>query len=152
MLTTDLAATSLFLSSVALDARELDNASNGRPNVAVLLSVAIFVAAPPVIHLVHRRIGAALGSFALRAGAPPLLGLLAASMCATPAPDEPDDCAPVMTLGGIVLGALAASAIDVATLSYEAVGSGAAPAQQFGVLPVLSADGKRGELRLVGTF
>jgi hypothetical protein len=152
LLTTDLVATTLFLSDTLLDSMAVDNATLLRPGVPIVLSVGIFVAAPPAIHFAHGRIAAGLGSLGLRTGLPFLLGLLGKSSCSNRNTDgEYSDCPGALELGGVLIGVMAASAIDAAALSTEVPSS--EPARpRLGLLPVLSADGKRGELRLLGTF
>ncbi len=144
VMTADLAAASIFVTGIVIVRHS--------PTVPLVLGAAVFVAAPPAIHFAHGRVGAGLGSLGLRLALPTAFGLLGRTSCN---PGDPGDsyraCQGVNEVLYGILGMVVASTIDAAALSTEKL-SADASGPQVGFSPVLSADGKRAELRLVGSF
>ena len=107
------------------------------------------------MHLAHARFGMAPASLAVRVltpGAGFLLGM-AAQNCNGSAKSEEGICAGTGSTVGLLLGIALASAIDAGLFARDNPRPAAlSDATSFGVTPVLSADGKRAELRAFGRF
>jgi len=125
-------------------------------NVAATLGLAGYAAGAPVMHLVHERPGAAAASLGLRLALPLLGGALGAQSQTCPPPSTSGDDYGNCGLGGLVLGlsagVLAAVIIDATALSFERVEAEPPAGPRLSFAPVISNDGKRGELRVFGTF
>ena len=96
LLATDAAAIAM---SVIVDQVSADGGD--RPGALATLTIASYFFAAPMLHGVHRQGKRALGSFALRAGLPLLLGLLGEEIDGTP---ECDICADTLRSDGKVIG------------------------------------------------
>jgi hypothetical protein len=108
IITGDAAAIAL---SLAIDRVAADG--GGRPGALATLTIASYFFTAPMIHGLHRQGTRALGSFALRAGLPLLLGLLGEELDGTP---ECDFCMDSLRsegkLIGLTAGVLIAMAVD----------------------------------------
>ncbi len=106
--TTDIAA---VVMSLAVDRISADGGD--RPGALATLTIASYFFAAPMVHGVHRQGKRALGSFALRAGLPLLLGLLGEELDGTP---DCDSCQDTLRsegkLIGLTAGVLIAMAVD----------------------------------------
>lgn len=150
----DAAATGLFIGALELGHGDLyDTGGSLGANALATLGIAGYVGGAPVIHLVHGRPGYAGGSALLRIGLP-LIGGVVGNGAATCPPPEGDygNCGLPELLVGFVGGLVAASVIDSALFAWERPKAEPPVGPQLSLLPVLSSDGKRGELRLFGTF
>lgn len=102
--------------SLAVDRISADGGD--RPGALATLTIATYFFAAPMVHGVHRQGKRALGSFALRAGLPLLLGLLGEQIDGTP---ECDACQDTLRsegkLIGLTAGVLIAMAVDNALLA-----------------------------------
>lgn len=130
------------------------------------VSLAGYLAAGPVIHAVHGRLGATLGSVGLRVGLPlvgSLVGAVIANAVQPPCPPQRNDpglagaigdsigasiCPAVRISGGVVIGgltgALAASAADVGLLGWtKAEAHRRSEARVQPVLGLTSTEGRR---------
>lgn len=118
------------------------------------LSVVGYAIGAPGVHLYNHRPWKALGSLALRIGLP-ATGLamgMSSAKCPPPTGDY-GNCGEYDAIVGLGAGLLAASLIDASVLAWKREGPAETEsATQLGLVPILSPDGKRGELRLVGTF
>ncbi len=131
-----------------------------------IVGIAGFVVASPVIHGVHGRAGAAVGSAALRLVMPvggALMGLEVASKLTSP--NSPNALGDVIMggLAGAFLGVLGASAIDAALLGWEPARAPSATkgatqaAPSIALVPLLSPSTEPraatiGGFALVGSF
>ncbi|HEY1534985.1 MAG TPA: hypothetical protein VGF76_13255 [Polyangiaceae bacterium] len=114
--------------------------SDDRAYLLASAGYATYLLAPSVIHLVHGRPGMVPASLGIRLGIP-AAGAGLGYAC----------CGPGLLIG-FMAGVVAASAIDTAAFSWDNPQPEKPAAASFGFAPVLSADGKRGELRAFGTF
>jgi hypothetical protein len=149
-----LTADALSFAIVALGAGVAGSDSDSGNGLAEA-GLATYLIAPPVIHLLHGRPGMAPASLGIRI-ALPILGLVlgnAAQNC-DPRQRTADTgiCSGPGWAIGLLAGVAAASAVDAAAFSWDNPQRDTAGGASFGVTPVLSADGKRGELLAFGTF
>jgi hypothetical protein len=122
-------------------------------NVLMTASLAGYVAGAPALHFIHERPAAAAGSIGLRLILPTLGGLIGSGLATCPPPSgEWGNCGLGELVLGVGAGALAAVAIDAGALSWAPIKAEAPAAPRLGFAPVISSDGKRGELRVFGTF
>ncbi|MEP7052274.1 MAG: hypothetical protein ABJB12_18050 [Pseudomonadota bacterium] len=139
------------------------NQSYGQSNTArslVLVGSGGYFLAAPIIHLSHHRVGAAVGSLAMRVVLPVFAGAVGASAQTCPRPGAEDwgNCGLEGAVEGVIVGAILASVVDATLNSVGPQTLGrddeheTKHAPSLGLSPALSADGKRGELRLFGTF
>jgi hypothetical protein len=96
VVTADVAAIAM---SLAVDRISADGGD--RPGALATLTIATYFFAAPMVHGVHRQGKRALGSFALRAGLPLLLGLLGEEIDGTP---DCDACQDTLRSEGKLLG------------------------------------------------
>ena len=108
-----------------------------------------YVLAPIAIHSLHERPGMAVASASLRIFTPPLIGFLAL-VSADCGHSSYKECTSGVALG-VGTGMVLASILDAVFLAHEAPVESPA-SSRFGVTPIFSADGTRGELRAFGTF
>jgi hypothetical protein len=153
-----LAADTASFTTFMLGAMNADQTGGNTP-LMVVGGGGYFLAAP-IIHLAHHRPGAAAGSVGMRV----LLPLVAAEIgagrqtCPPPGGGDYGNCGLLGAVIGAGVGALAASLLDTTLNSVaprveeQERERTRKPGLQFGLSPALSADGKRGELRLYGTF
>ncbi|HET7544014.1 MAG TPA: hypothetical protein VFK05_29285 [Polyangiaceae bacterium] len=106
-----------------------------------------YVFAPATIHVVHGRPGIALASASLRFVAPLFGAFLGTSGCRNG--NCGSESGPWV---GLTAGILLASLLDAGAFAYDRRATTSEQTAQFGVSPFLSSDGKRGELRVFGTF
>ncbi len=121
----------------------------------ITLGVGGYVLGAPAMHLLHERPGAAAGSFGLHVTLPLLGAVLASAQANCPRPATPDhtQCPEVGEIAwGVIGGMLAASMIDATALAWAPTKAEAPVAPRLGFAPVISNDGKRGELRVFGSF
>src|SRR6478735_5819164 len=153
-LTSDAASAGLMLGG--LQAAEGYNLLGGAPLGAKALftaGLAGYVAGGPAIHFIHKRPAAAAGSIALRLVLPILGGLLGNSLATCPPPTgDWGNCGSREIFLGLGAGTLAAVAIDAGALSWAPVEKEPSAAPRLGFAPIVSSDGKRGEVRVFGTF
>jgi hypothetical protein len=114
--------------------------SDDRAYLLASTSYAPYLLAPSVIHLVHGRPGMVPASLGIRLGIPAAGAALGYACCGSG------------LLIGFMAGIVTASAIDVAEFSWDNPQPEKPARASFGFTPVLSADGKRAELRAFGTF
>lgn len=131
-----------------------------------IVGLAGFVVASPVIHGVHGRAGAAVGSAALRLAMPvggALTGLYVASKLTSPGSPNAFGNVLLGLFGGALLGMVGASAIDASLLGWEHAGAASATngatqaAPSIALVPVLSPSTEArtattGGFALVGSF
>jgi len=84
----------------------------------ILGSLAVFVLAPPIVHLTHDRLGAAGGSLLVRLTVPALFSAVSLTTCAG---GEQASCPPLAFYGVIAMGFAIASATDAIFLGSEPV-------------------------------
>jgi|SRR6185369_81191 len=127
----------------------------GHPGSDVLLTAGLagYVGGGPALHFIHKRPAAAAGSIGLRLILPVLGGLISSGLTTCPRPgQEYGNCGTLELVMGVSAGAVAAVAIDAGLLSWSKVEAETPAARRLGFAPVISNDGKRGELRVFGTF
>jgi len=105
----------------------------------------------PVVHAWHGKPLKALGSVALRIGLPATGILIGFSAARRPPGGDYGNTGALEGIVGFGAGLILASAIDAAALGWTRAPERTS-ATQLSLLPVLSPDGTRGELRLIGTF
>jgi hypothetical protein len=105
----DVAAVAMF--TIAAKSEDGDAAAD--------LGLAMYVAGGPIVHLIHHHNGRAVASLALRVALPVVVGAVGAALASGQCSND-DDCG-FAALGGAVIGgvvgAAAASAIDIGYLS-----------------------------------
>jgi hypothetical protein len=105
-------------------------------NAAGTLGLAMYVAGGPIVHLIHHHNGRAAASLLLRVALPLVVGAVGAGVASGHCSNDDDDCG-FAPLGGAVIGAVvgagAASAIDIGYLSRGED----APATRPGPAPIL---------------
>ena len=153
-LASDAASFALLLGGMAASGQGLyDSGTPPLANAMATLGIAGYVAGAPAIHFVHERPLAAAGSIGLRLLLPVLGGALGSGMAQCPPPSgDWGNCGLGELALGVGAGVLAAVVIDAAALSSARVESETPAAPRFGFAPVISSDGKRGELRVFGSF
>jgi len=97
-------AMSVLINQISKDGGE-------RPGALATFTIASYFFAAPMVHGIHRQGKRALGSFALRAGLPLLLGLLGEQIDSTP---ECDTCEDTLRSDGKVIGLTAGVLISMA--------------------------------------
>lgn len=145
---------------LAVDAANQSYGQSSTADALMVVGGGGYFLAAPIIHLGHHRVGAAVASLAMRVVLPIVAGEvgLGAQRCPTPGTEDYGNCGLQGAAEGVVVGALVASVVDATLNSVgpQTVDRGdehdTKHAPQFGLSPALSADGKRGELRLFGTF
>jgi hypothetical protein len=142
-------ALSLSLVAVAVGASGTSN-DNGMLTAGALG----YVFAPALIHVVHGRPGMAPASASVRAFVPAVGFLLgsAATDCRSEGGGDGAFCGGAGPAVGLFVGVAIASALDAALFSWDKPQTNAAAQPELGLVPVLSPDGKRAELRAFGTF
>jgi len=115
---------------------------------AVVLGFGAYALGGPAVHAVRGAWGRAGGSLALRLGLPLVAGALGLGLSKSACGDS-ESCPAGYALVGLMLGGVAASAIDAAALAYERV-----PASTRGLLgfSLLPTPGGGGAVSLVGRF
>jgi hypothetical protein len=113
-----------------------------------------YVLGAPALHFMHERPAAAAGSLGLRLVLPVLGGLIGSGLaqCPPPPPQDYGNCGLPELVMGVGVGSLAAIAVDAGVLAWAPVKEEAPAAPRLGFAPVISNDGKRGEVRVFGTF
>jgi len=114
---------------------------------------AVYVVGGPLVHGLHGRGLAAVGSFGLRAGLP-LLGGLVGALLGDLAPYDDGDEVVRGTVVGALGGIAAGVALDATLLGWERVPTpeGTAAAAGFGWQPRVTATATRTELGVTGWF
>jgi hypothetical protein len=153
----DAISTGLFVAAIQISNGNglLEDSAPPAANLAAGLGMAGYVAGAPTIHIVHGRPGAATGSVLLRLGLPVVGGLVGDRLATCPPPSgDYGNCGLGEIVVGFLGGIVAASVIDATALSWEDPSPKieAPPGPTLGFAPVLSSDGKHGELRMFGTF
>jgi hypothetical protein len=124
-------------------------------NVMATIGIAGYWTGAPVLHLVHGRPKAAAGSLALRFASPIVGGALGyglASCSKAAQSEEWIPCGLAELVLGFSAGVLTATILDASLLAWSPLEPAPRPAPRIGFAPVISNDGKRGELRVFGTF
>ena len=124
------------------DTAALGLATQGGVNL-ILPAVGSYVVAAPVIHLVHGRVGAALGSLAVRIAMPVMFGQWLDRDCR-----GQEQCGPE-AVGGLVLGMAVAVMIDATALSWE---SKPVKPRSTAVMPTAAVTKEGLSLGLAGVF
>jgi hypothetical protein len=105
----------------------------------ILGSLAVFVLAPPIVHLTHDRLGAAGGSLLVRLAVPALFSAVSLTTCAG---DGQASCPPLVFYGGIAMGFAIASAADAIFLGREPVPRAQPMPPRATLTPALWVDAK----------
>jgi hypothetical protein len=128
-------------------------------NGVVGIGLAGYVLAPPIIHMTQGRWGMATASANLRFFVPVVGMLVAGAIHPSPVSNDDDDGIVFgdrnTSVLGYMAGAALVTALDVTVFAWKrpARESQESPeSASLGFVPVLSSDGKRGELRVFGTF
>jgi hypothetical protein len=157
VLISDLVSVSLLATGLGLALSE-DRPSPDRVATGLLWAGALgYTLAPAAIHVAHERPAIAFASASLRFGLP-VFGLLvgASSECSiAPAADGPNhECksGDGPALVGLFSGIFLSTALDAGLFSYDRPQKRTQTSARFGLLPYLSQDGKRAELRAFGAF
>jgi hypothetical protein len=104
----------------------------------ILGSLAVFVLAPPVVHLTHDRLGAAGGSLLVRLTVPALFSAVSLTTCA----GDEASCPPLAFYGVIAMGFAIASATDAIFLGSEPVAKAQPMPPRATLTPALWVDAK----------
>ncbi|MEO8900182.1 MAG: hypothetical protein ABI488_01190 [Polyangiaceae bacterium] len=93
------------------------NQSYGQSNTAsalVVVGSGGYVLGPPIIHLAHHRVGAAVASLGMRVVLPVVAGAVGmrAQTCPTPGAEDRGNCGLSGAGDGVVVGAIVASVVD----------------------------------------
>ena len=149
-LASDAAASGLFFAAAKSGHGNLDD---GAGTTLSLLSAAVYLAGAPTVHLLHHRSLRALGSFGLRIALPVVGGMLGSATATCPPPTgDYGNCG----VGELVLGAgvgfVLAIALDAGALAWDEPKRKEPSSARWGLGPTISSDGKRGEVRVFGTF
>lgn len=147
---------------------------HGQSGALVYLGASFYAASGPAIHLLHERVGPAIGSFVLRAL--PMAGLVAIAAtgnemtprdgCGAATGVHSDTCSSdtldplpaagavrILGLGLVGVGVILASVIDAGALAAEPVAPNAStPRRHLRLTPSASATASGGMLALTGTF
>ncbi|HYQ29339.1 MAG TPA: hypothetical protein VER04_19045 [Polyangiaceae bacterium] len=111
-----------------------------------------YLLAPSIIHVAHHRPAISLASTSVRL-ALPMLAMTGVAYQCPPLGNQGDKCENGSWQAlGFAAGILSASLIDIGLFSYDAPTTESNQTVQFSVAPYVSQDGKRGELRVLGTF
>ncbi len=154
-LTSDLASVGLLMGGFqAADGYGLfDGGTPPMANVMATLGAAGYLAGAPTLHFIHDRPARALGSFGLRVSLPILGGALGSGLATCPPPrGDYGNCGLAELIVGVSAGALAAIVLDGSLLAWEPARAASPATARLGFAPLLSSDGKRGELRVFGNF
>jgi len=126
-------------------------------NAMAVLGVAGYAAGAPTLHFIHERPLEAMGSVALRLTLPAAGAVVASQLVECPKPGFEYGNCQVVPIWGIGVGTLAAIVIDATLLAWEPKAprrrqDSESSVATLGFAPVLSSDGKRGELQIFGSF
>jgi hypothetical protein len=129
------------------------NLDDGAGTTLSLLSAAVYLAGAPTVHLLHHRSLRALGSFGLRIALPVVGGMVGAATATCPPPTgDYGNCGTGEFVLGAGVGLVLAIALDAGVLAWDEPKRKEWPSAQWGLGPTISSDGKRGEVRVFGTF
>jgi hypothetical protein len=154
-LATDGAAITLVV--IGVDQGAGDPFSRNRHGEAIALTgLGTYLVGAPAVHAFHRRAGAAMGSLALRVGAPAAGFLAASTLEGCVGSDNADSCASRAEGVGILFGIGTAMALDAAFLARESVeaarGRRTASASRARVAPGFAVTSQSRALVLTGSF
>jgi hypothetical protein len=127
-------------------------------NGVVGIGLVSYVLVPPIIHITQGRWGMAAASANLRFFVPIVGVLVAGAIHPTPVSNDNDDGGEILlgdrntSVLGYMAGAALVTALDVTVFAWKLPSRESPTTASLGVVPVLSSDGKRGELRVFGTF
>ena len=113
-----IAGTDVAVIAMSLLVDQLSKDGGERPGALATLTIASYFFAAPMVHGIHRQGKRALGSFALRAGLPLLLGLIGEQLDEVPPCDSCEDT--LRSDGkiiGLTAGVLISMAVDTALLA-----------------------------------
>lgn len=149
-LASDVAAGGLFFAAAKSGDGNLDD---GAGTTLSLLSAAVYLAGAPTVHLLHHRSLRALGSFGLRIALPVVGGVVGAATATCPPPTgDYGNCGAGELVLGAGVGLVLAMALDAGVLAWDEPKRKERPSAHWGLGPTISSDGKRGEVRVFGTF
>src|SRR6188768_4174874 len=151
MLASDVASVALFAGGAAYaNGQGVYERTPPLANVMVTAGIAGYALGAPALHFVHERPFVAVGSLGLRLAGPALGGLLGVAFAECPAPEatEYGSCGMTQMAMGASVGALAAIILDATLLGWSSAKVEAPATPRLGFAPVISNDGKRGELRV----
>jgi hypothetical protein len=149
-LASDAAASGLFFAAAKSGDGNLDD---GAGTTLSLLSAAVYLAGAPTVHLLHHRSLRALGSFGLRIALPVVGGMLGSATATCPPPTgDYGNCGTGELVLGAGVGFVLAIALDAGALAWDEPKRKEPSSAQWGLVPTISSDGKRGEVRVFGTF
>ncbi|HEY3664369.1 MAG TPA: hypothetical protein VGL19_00155 [Polyangiaceae bacterium] len=119
------------------------------------LGIAGYALGAPVIHLAHSRPGMTAASLGIRLPLPIVgaaIGMGLQDCSSSQASNDDWFCGGTGLVAGFFVGMALASALDASLFAWDKPEPKASTGASFGLTPVLSADGKRGELRAFGQF
>jgi hypothetical protein len=134
---------------------------SSRSDVAAYAGLGTYLIVPPVIHAAHQHWGVVGGSLVVRFLTPPIgagVGFLAGSGACSHKNDSDQDvtCSEAGAAIGLLVGYVAAVAVDAAAFGWEPVARPAtargAPAQRLRLMPTLVLTKDHSSVGLVGTF
>ncbi|HTA92720.1 MAG TPA: hypothetical protein VK745_24245 [Polyangiaceae bacterium] len=128
-------------------------------NGVVGIGLASYVLTPPIIHITQGRWGMAAASANLRFFVPIVGMLVAGAIHPSPVSQDDDGVVPLgdtnTSVLGYMAGAALVTALDVSVFAWKRPTQDAQESPEsatLGFVPVVSSDGKRGELLVLGTF